>query len=301
VVVLAGATCTLTSGTSVTHDVVIEPGGLLIDPDVTVLHDLIAHNPVGIAIDDDMIGHDLRIYGVTGAAVAGWNHICGTTVGHNLVIADGSPSAGGFAVGAGTGCTSGPNTVGHDLLVSGNANNVVVGQNSVGHETRIDGDSFVVPPNPPKPHGNNKPPTPADRPPPAPEVPKPHGDPQPPDPPKQGGPKAHGGDPAAHGNSKPPKSQSEPTPQAGPKPQANQSDRPKPAKPSNPALPTNTPPSQTVTMATSASTSLPTPPTPPMPPPQSAPVVSPTPVPQTQAPDDHGSGKGHGKQGDGPP
>ena len=42
VTVPSGATCVLTSGTTVTHDLTVDPGGTLIDSTVTIQHDLVA-------------------------------------------------------------------------------------------------------------------------------------------------------------------------------------------------------------------------------------------------------------------
>lgn len=136
VVVASGATCVLVHGTAVTHDLTVSPGGTLIDPAVTIGHDLVAHSPAGISIDGGSVGHDLRIEGLSGSA-GGPNRICNTNVGHDLVIQGGLASAGSFAVGGG--CPDGGNTVGHDLVVAGNANAVAVAGNSVRHDLRIDG------------------------------------------------------------------------------------------------------------------------------------------------------------------
>ena len=104
VVVPSGATCVLMHGTAITHDLTVSPGGTLIDSAVTVGHDLVAHSPAGISIDGGSVGHDLRIEGLSGSAGA-QNRICNTTVGH-------------------------------DLVVAGNANAVALAGNSVGHDLR---------------------------------------------------------------------------------------------------------------------------------------------------------------------
>ena len=132
----SGATCVLTQGTAITHDLTVSPGGTLIDPAVTVGHDLVAHSPAGISIDGDSVGHDLRIEGLSGSAGV-QNRICNTRVGHDLVVQGGLASAGRFDVG--DGCPDGGNTVGHDLVVAGNANAVALASNSVGHDLRVDG------------------------------------------------------------------------------------------------------------------------------------------------------------------
>lgn len=185
VTVPSGATCVLTAGTTVTHDLTVAPGGTLIDPMVTVKHDLVAENPAGIVVSGDSIGHDLRIDGLSGSATQSGNNVCGTEVGHDLEIHDGLSSAGALLVGS---CPSGGNTVGHDLVVEGNANPIAVDGNSVGHDLVVKGNTDAVvgagnsvghalrldgagPPDP-KPEPKPKD-APADRPPPP---PKPHAD-----------------------------------------------------------------------------------------------------------------------------
>jgi hypothetical protein len=176
-----GAICVLTAGTTVTHDVRVAAGGTLIDPTVTIKHDLVAQSPVGIVISGDSIGHDLRIEGLSGSATQAGNSVCSTEVGHDLVIDGGLDSAGAFLIGS---CPNGGNTVGHDLVVSDNVNAIVVDLNSVGHDLVVTGDTNAVVgtgntvghdlrvdgaphPNPPKPESKAKS-VPADRPPPPP-------------------------------------------------------------------------------------------------------------------------------------
>jgi hypothetical protein len=185
VVVPSGATCVLVDGTVITHDLTVSPGGTLIDPAVTIGHDLVAHSPAGISIDGDSVGHDLRIEGLSGSA-GGPNRICNTKVGHDLVVQGGLASAGPFAVGGG--CPDGGNTVGHDLVVGHNANTVALAGNSVGHDLRVDGAtaSHSAPPKrhapaPPHPAPKPKPPKPHHEP----KPPKPHHEPKLPEPPKQ--------------------------------------------------------------------------------------------------------------------
>jgi hypothetical protein len=142
VVVPGGATCVLVHGTAITHDLTVSPGGTLIDPAVTVGHNLVAHSPAGISIDGGSVGHDLRIEGLSGSA-GGQNRISNTTVGH-------------------------------DLVVEGNANAVALAGNSVGHDLRVDGAtaSHHVAPKPPAPP---KHPAQAPKPP---KPPKPHHEPK---------------------------------------------------------------------------------------------------------------------------
>lgn len=144
VVVPSGATCVLVHGTAITHDLTVSPGGTLIDSAVTVGHNLVAHSPAGISIDGGSVGHDLRIEGLSGSA-GGQNRISNTTVGH-------------------------------DLVVGGNANAVALAGNSVGHDLRVDGATASN-------HAAPKPPAPP-HPAPKPKPPKPHHEPKLPEPPK---------------------------------------------------------------------------------------------------------------------
>jgi hypothetical protein len=134
VTVASGATCVLTAATTVTHDLVVAAGGTLIDPAVTIGHDLVANSPAGIVISGDSIGHDLRIRGVSGSAGSAGNDVCDTVVRHDLVIDDGLASAAPLSVG---GCAAGGNTVGHDLVVSENANAITVTGNTIGHDLLV--------------------------------------------------------------------------------------------------------------------------------------------------------------------
>jgi cell division septation protein DedD len=122
----------------------VSPGGTLIDSAVTVGHNLVAHSPAGISIDGGSVGHDLRIEGLSGSA-GGQNRISNTTVGH-------------------------------DLVVEGNANAVALAGNSVGHDLRVDGATASN-------HAAPKPPAPP-HPAPKPKPPKPHHEPKLPEPPK---------------------------------------------------------------------------------------------------------------------
>ncbi len=184
VIVPGGGTCVLVAGTTVTNDLTVAPGGTLIDPTVTVKHDLIARDPAGIVISGDSIGHDLRIEGLSGSATQTGNSVCDTQVGHDLEIEGGLSSAGAVQVGN---CPNGGNTVGHDLEIEDNANAIVIDENTVGHDLEVErnanavvgtqnsvGHDLEVDGQDPKPKPDPPPKdTPADRPPPAPKPPRP--------------------------------------------------------------------------------------------------------------------------------
>jgi hypothetical protein len=261
VVVPGGATCVLTDGTRIAHDLTIAPGGTLVDPAVTVGHDLVAHNPAGISIHGDSVGHDLRIDGLTGAAGIR-DEICSTTVGHNLIVERGLAAAGTFDIGGS--CPDGGNTVGHDLIVTGNANAVVVAGNSVGHALRVDGVQ------------QSKAPKPKPKPPHKPKSPKPQGKPEPPKP--QHKPKPP----------KPAKPNGKPKAPKPPKP-AKPHDRPKPSNPAKPAKPAKPPkPTKPTKPTKPAKPAKPPKPTKPAKPPKPAKPAEPP------KPTNPGNGNGHG-------
>lgn len=106
----AGAVCHLLAGSSVSHDLVVQPGGLLVADQIDV-------------------GHDLKIAG------GGGSRVCGSRVGHDLTLESGSGAP--ILIGDGAnGCAAG-NSVDHDLVVQGNADQVDVGNNGVGHDLKV--------------------------------------------------------------------------------------------------------------------------------------------------------------------
>jgi hypothetical protein len=109
VLVVKGTVCHLLPGTTVSHDLTVQPGGALIAG--------------GIAV-----GHDLTL---TGAAASS---ICASSVSHDLTV---KGAAGPILVGDTAGGCSAGNTVGHDLVVEGNSAPVDVGDNSAGHDVKV--------------------------------------------------------------------------------------------------------------------------------------------------------------------
>ena len=109
VTVPAGAVCHLLPGTTVSHDLNVQPGGALIAGGIT-------------------IGHDLTM---TGAAASS---ICASSVSHDLTV---KGAAGPILVGDAAGGCSAGNTVGHDLVVEDNSATVEVADNSVGHDAKV--------------------------------------------------------------------------------------------------------------------------------------------------------------------
>lgn len=137
VVVPKGATCTLVTGSTVTHDVKVQKGGTLnmsdttVDHDVTVdgtaticssdvLHDLTADGPVtigGPSCAGNTIGVDLTVQNVKGGATIEDN-----SIGHNLNV---TTNQGGVTIE--------DNSVSADMTVQHNGAPTTVSDNSVGH------------------------------------------------------------------------------------------------------------------------------------------------------------------------
>ena len=114
VTVASGASCHLVPGTSVTHDLTVQSGGVL--------------NAQGITV-----GHDVKLDG------AGGSTICASSVAHDLTVQGDAAGSALMLIGDRlAGCSAG-NTVGHDLVVQNNAGPVDVGNNNVSHDLTVQG------------------------------------------------------------------------------------------------------------------------------------------------------------------
>jgi hypothetical protein len=145
------------------HDVIAEFGSGLLLGDATIGHDLAASQPGSIQIGQAggspgpvEVGHDFVISGSPPHAFA--HDICDTTVGHNLrmtgvtvlfgfTIGDTGPDEGCSPAAGNRGVS---NTIGHDLVVSGNTaltnaffgpSGMEVDDNSVGHNLVFSGNT----------------------------------------------------------------------------------------------------------------------------------------------------------------
>ncbi len=119
VVVPRGASCSIGADVSITHDLDVGAGATLVLTGATVGHDLRASAPAGIGISGAQVGHDVTITGTTGAGpgrYSGNNYICGTAVGHDLIVADSAKGAGPWNLGTPPECDA-PNQVGHNATV----------------------------------------------------------------------------------------------------------------------------------------------------------------------------------------
>ena len=157
-VVPAGGSCTILAGTSVGHDVVVQSGATLIDEGGQVRHDVRADKGAGIGIGGGTgpngelvrgsVRHDVSLSGVSGAGPgpSGVNYVCSTDVGHDLVVAHSSASAGEWVIGDADPdlCSQGVK-VGHDLRAQDNANHLDVSDNNapskwaIGHDLNVQG------------------------------------------------------------------------------------------------------------------------------------------------------------------
>jgi hypothetical protein len=161
-IVPAGKTCTILAGTSVRHDVVVRRGATLTDEGGQIGHDIRADDPAGIGIGGGTgaggqpilgsVRHDVSLAGVSGAGPGrlGANYVCGTQIGHDLVVKRSSASAGEWVIGdTDAGLCSQGNKVRHDLRVRGNANRVDVSDNNVparwaiGHDLTVQGNALA--------------------------------------------------------------------------------------------------------------------------------------------------------------
>jgi hypothetical protein len=109
VTVPAGSVCHLLAGASVTHDLTVQSGGVLVAQQISV-------------------GHDLTLTG------AGGSSVCASSVSHDLTAQSGR---GALLIGDTAGGCSAGNTVGHDLVVQSNTAPVDVGNNTVTYDLTV--------------------------------------------------------------------------------------------------------------------------------------------------------------------
>ncbi|HLX20927.1 MAG TPA: S53 family peptidase [Gaiellaceae bacterium] len=77
----SGQTLCLLPGAHVTHDLVVQKGGTLIDEGATIDHDLHADGAASVSVTGGSVGHDLVVQNSTGGVT-----ITGVTVGHDLNV-----------------------------------------------------------------------------------------------------------------------------------------------------------------------------------------------------------------------
>ena len=145
----SGKTCILLPHTRVTHDVRIDPKGMLVDQQAWVGHDIEANRSAGVVIeskdpsDPAKIGHNVKIEGTLGSGPQG-NYVCNALVLHDVKIVGSEATAGIWTVGDSTlspaVCVTGTKVrVGHDLIVQNNAAPIDVADTLIGDDLTIRG------------------------------------------------------------------------------------------------------------------------------------------------------------------
>jgi hypothetical protein len=133
VVVPAGGVCRLVAGTVVSHNITVNGGGALNTQGVTVGNDVILTGPLPSAVCGTTIAHDLSVANAPTAAAATalgdpTNGCAANRIGHDLVVRSNASSV-----------TVGGNQVGHDLSATSNSGKVTIGANRIGHDLVVQG------------------------------------------------------------------------------------------------------------------------------------------------------------------
>jgi hypothetical protein len=146
IVVPAGETCTLEGTAEVKNSVTVQPGASLIDQGATVGKDIKATNPAGIQIGaakQSVIGHDVKINGLSGSIMGADNYVCNAKIGHDLHAEHSAVTASTLVVGDPPDCNVG-DIVAHDIHVQENADKVDVSDSSAGHDIHVQNNSGGV-------------------------------------------------------------------------------------------------------------------------------------------------------------
>ena len=143
VTVPAGDTCSISSATTILHDLTLQTGSSLVDFGASIGHDVKGDSPASIEIGGvsggvpGSVGHDIRIDGLTGTSATGnGNYICNQHVGHDVVVTDAAASATELFIGD-PGVVNGNlygcgNEVGHDLVAESNRDMLNISGNNPG-------------------------------------------------------------------------------------------------------------------------------------------------------------------------
>jgi hypothetical protein len=137
VVVPAGATCVLTAGVFIGHDLRVQPTGVLVAQGARVGNDLESQGATSVILSSGAsVGHDLHIEQTRGAPPSGANLLCNLAVGHNADLHDNGAAA-PFVIGDVTqGCTAGV-IFGDDLDIHNNAGSLDLGDTIVTHNLHV--------------------------------------------------------------------------------------------------------------------------------------------------------------------
>jgi hypothetical protein len=145
-VVPAGATCTLEGTAVVKRNVMVQPGGSLIDQGAEVGGSINANQPVAIQIGaakQSVVGHDVKIQGLTGSNLGADNYICNANIGHDLHAEHSAATAAPSVIGDAPDCSAG-DVVGHDIHSQSNAVKVDVSSSSAGHDIHVQNNTAGV-------------------------------------------------------------------------------------------------------------------------------------------------------------
>ncbi len=137
-----GAICVLEPTAVISHNLTVEQGATLYSEGATVRHDLIAHMPHGIDLDNGAtVGHDLEISKLQ-AVPAGEpaNQLCNLNVGHNTNITGARRQA---PIDMSCSAPAADHVV-NDLRVTGNDGPVTVENASVGKDATVSANAYSV-------------------------------------------------------------------------------------------------------------------------------------------------------------
>jgi hypothetical protein len=137
--------------TLIGHDLLARTNTSLHIAQTTIRHDLFAYQPGTVQSDALRVGDDLVVEGTPPGNEFVFDSLCGTAVGHDLRYTNRSVTL-GVSIGDEEALDCTGDTVGHDLVVSGNSalagffgpSAIEVGNNTVGHNLVFTGNTAVA-------------------------------------------------------------------------------------------------------------------------------------------------------------
>ena len=162
VTVPAGDTCSISSATTILHDLTLQTSSNLVDFGAAIGHDIRGGSPASIEIGGvsggvpGTVGHDIAIEGLSGTSATGnGNYICNQHVGHDVVVTDAAASATELFIGdpgvVGGNLYGCGNQIGHDLVAQNNADMLNISGNNpsdflapnagIGHDLTVTGNT----------------------------------------------------------------------------------------------------------------------------------------------------------------
>jgi hypothetical protein len=125
----AGA-CQLTNS-SVGRDAVVDAGASLVMRGSGIGRDLNVQGASSLVLKGAVVGRDLNLKGMPASPASQPNTVCASTVRRDLKIVD---NAAAISIGDTRSCDGGGDTVGRDLIVTGNSGAVLVSNDTIGHD-----------------------------------------------------------------------------------------------------------------------------------------------------------------------